>query len=163
MYGGQHYIFQRGYSCRSRPQWASMNDHRGYALSRRDDLECLGYTLIYFLHGSLPWKYTSVDTVFSMKKQLVPAKLCRDDPVEFREYFEHVLSLGFTDRPDYAMLRDKFRRLFERQGYEYDGKFDWIVQEEEEKKRREEEKRAGVDQMSGAGTLCLYEQWSNFR
>ncbi|KAA8641598.1 Casein kinase I isoform delta [Aspergillus tanneri] len=38
------------------PQFMSVRSHYGYPPSRRDDLESLGYLLVYLFRGTLPWQ-----------------------------------------------------------------------------------------------------------
>ena len=37
-------------------RYASVHAHLGRAVSRRDDLESLAYTLLFLLNGELPWQ-----------------------------------------------------------------------------------------------------------
>ncbi|PPD99823.1 hypothetical protein GOBAR_DD03147 [Gossypium barbadense] len=102
--------------------------------SRRDDLESLGYVLMYFLRGSLPWQGLRAGTKkqkydkISEKKVSTPIEvLCKSYPSEFVSYFQYCRSLRFEDKPDYSYLKRLFRDLFIREGYSFDYVFDWTV------------------------------------
>jgi serine/threonine protein kinase len=115
-------------------RYASVNTHLGIEQSRRDDLESLGFVLMYFLRGSLPWQGLSAKTKkekydkISMKKQSISIEsLCKNFPVEFTTYLNYTRALRFDHKPDYTYLRKLFRELFFRQGYKSDFQFDWNV------------------------------------
>ncbi|KAF1993297.1 casein kinase I isoform delta [Amniculicola lignicola CBS 123094] len=115
-------------------RYASINNHNGIEQSRRDDLESLGYVLVYFARGSLPWQGLKAATeegrnerIKEMKISLSAKDLCRDLPVEFATYINYTRSLDFDNKPDYSYLRDLFRRLFIRNGFSYDDVYDWTV------------------------------------
>ncbi|KAF2285254.1 hypothetical protein GH714_039122 [Hevea brasiliensis] len=115
-------------------RYASCNTHLGIEQSRRDDLESLGYVLLYFLRGSLPWqglkaatKKQKYDKICEKKLSTPIEVLCKSHPVEFASYLHYCHSLTFDQRPDYGFLKRLFRDLFAREGYEFDYVFDWTI------------------------------------
>ncbi|XP_076885745.1 casein kinase 1-like protein 2 [Bidens hawaiensis] len=115
-------------------RYASMNTHLGIEQSRRDDLESLGYVLMYFLRGSLPWqglkagnKKQKYEKISEKKVSTSIESLCRGYPTEFASYFHYCRSLRFDDKPDYAYLKRIFRDLFIREGFQFDYIFDWTI------------------------------------
>lgn len=131
---GRHIPYLEGKNLTGTARYASINTHLGIEQSRRDDIESLGFVLMYFLRGSLPWQGLKATTkkqkyqrILERKQATHPDMLCKGYPAEFRDYFAHCMSLGFEDRPDYRYLKKIFRDLFERQAFEDDGVFDWDV------------------------------------
>ena len=53
---GAHIIFKDKNQIVGTIAFASINAHYGVEQSRRDDMESLGYVLIYLLRGFLPWQ-----------------------------------------------------------------------------------------------------------
>uniref|UniRef100_A0A8C6SLP6 non-specific serine/threonine protein kinase n=1 Tax=Neogobius melanostomus TaxID=47308 RepID=A0A8C6SLP6_9GOBI len=165
----QHIPYRENKNLTGTARYASINTHLGIEQSRRDDLESLGYVLMYFNLGSLPWQGLKAATKrqkyerISEKKMSTPIEvLCKGYPSEFSTYLNFCRSLRFDDKPDYSYLRQLFRNLFHRQGFSYDYVFDWNMlkfgagrtTEDGERERRDGkdgEERAGGGQRGGGG------------
>lgn len=130
----RHIPYRENKNLTGTARYASCNTHLGIEQSRRDDLESLGYVLLYFLRGSLPWqglkaatKKQKYDKICQKKLSTPIEVLCKSNPVEFASYFHYCHSLTFDQRPDYGFLKRLFRDLFGREGYEFDYVFDWTI------------------------------------
>ena len=127
-----HIPFKEGGKLVGTARYASINSHLGYSLSRRDDLISIGYILIYFAKGKLPWqkvrgkdkeeKYTNIR---KLKQGLGSSTICSGLPKEFQTYLDYCQNLEFDQIPNYAYLRNLFASLFRRSKYVYDLSFDW--------------------------------------
>ena len=58
----QHIPISFGNRLLGTARFASINNHRGVQLSRRDDIEAIAYMIIYFLRGKLPWQDLKAET-----------------------------------------------------------------------------------------------------
>ena len=116
-------------------RYASYNASRGVEQSRRDDLESIGYMLIFLATGYLPWKGLSLKDKNMQKKykemlllkKYTPTKdLCRNLPPQFVDYIDYCKKLAFEQDPDYEYLRHLFIDVLEDHNKFNDMKFSWI-------------------------------------
>ena len=88
--------------------FTSINGQRGCTQSRRDDLESLFYTIIFFACGNLPWINDSIfgdhKAVLEKKTLITTEELCDSLPPPFSQFVIYVRSLGFDQKPDYKYL-----------------------------------------------------------
>ncbi|KAG2136386.1 casein kinase I [Suillus clintonianus] len=105
-----HIPFRQNQRLTGTPAFASINNHLGVDLGRRDDLESLTYMLIYLLRGSLPWLISdheklSSSSILERKVNTTIEVLCSGIPVEFASVLIYTRSLAFSEDPDYEHLR----------------------------------------------------------
>ncbi|CAN6463028.1 unnamed protein product [Victoria cruziana] len=119
----RHIPYRENKNLTGTARYASCNTHLGFEQSRRDDVESLGYVLLYFLRGSLPWqgvraatKKQKYDKICEEKVSTPIEVLCKSYPVEFASYFHYCHSMTFDQRPDYGFLKRLFRAWFTREG-----------------------------------------------
>lgn len=108
-------------------EFTSRDAHFG-AHSRRSDLECFGYNLIYWSQGYLPWKDEKLkdqpEIVHRLKeifmtdvKEMLKLLYGKDVPKYLGDFMHYVGQLEFDEEPDYAYLRGLFEKEFLKLGY----------------------------------------------
>ena len=134
----KHYPMTHKKKLTGTARYASINALKGFDQSRRDDLEAVGYVLIYFLLGRLPWQGLPIKTkedryvkIMEKKRDTTPEELCKTLPDEFREYVHYTRNMNYEDDPNYEYLKSLFRKIMEREEYEMDFFYDWSKQNDE--------------------------------
>lgn len=93
-------------------RYASINTQIGIEQSRRDDVEAVGYVLVYLALGRLPWQRAGKEKgkghlAKVLEKKLItpPEILCKKLPKQFSFIFQYIRKLKFEERPDYNMMK----------------------------------------------------------
>ncbi|KAF6321911.1 VRK serine/threonine kinase 2 [Rhinolophus ferrumequinum] len=96
-------------------EFTSLDAHRGVALSRRSDLEILGYCLLRWLCGKLPWERhlkdpVAVQTAKTNLLDELPVSVLKWAPsgsscCEIAQYLACARNLAYNEKPNYQMLK----------------------------------------------------------
>ena len=134
IYGQNHIKYKTGKNFTGSFRYSSIRNHKGIEQSRRDDLESIGYMLIYFLKNQLPWQGLKGSTkskrstnIFNIKNSTSLVDLCENLPNEFLLYMKYCRLLRFYQVPDYNLLRELFITSFKNSNYKLDFVYDWNV------------------------------------
>ena len=130
---GEHIAYQDGKSLTGTAIYASIYTHLGIEQCRRDDLESLGYVLMYFLRGDLPWMGLQLKTreekqqkIMELKINYTPDLLCKGFPEEFINYFNVVREMQFETKPDYEFFKSLFMTCLKKNNLNFDFNYDWM-------------------------------------
>ena len=104
---GTHIEFSKTNNLIGSYNYASLNSHKLYELSRRDDMESLGYMLIYFYMGKLDWNTSNGNEIMSLKEYV---QINNKYPQTLLNYMKYVRCLEFDETPNYSIIIDSFKR-----------------------------------------------------
>ncbi|NXD76291.1 VRK2 kinase, partial [Halcyon senegalensis] len=112
-------------------EFTSIDAHKGVAPSRRGDLEILGYCMLQWLCGKLPWEQNLKDPV---AVQTAKTKLMDELPdsvmewdssgsscSEISKFLACVYGLAYDEKPNYKVLKEILLDGLESSGIHYDG------------------------------------------
>ena len=133
-----HIPYRDGKSLTGTARYASINNHFGVEQSRRDDIESIGYMMVYLMKGRLPWQglvndnpKRKYDTIKAIKIEFKLPDLCHGLPNECIKFIQYARDMKFEDKPNYNYLRGLLKKMALKNGLKMDtSKFDWIQDEE---------------------------------
>ncbi|XP_048964832.1 serine/threonine-protein kinase VRK3 isoform X4 [Canis lupus baileyi] len=115
-------------------EFISLDLHKGCGPSRRSDLQTLGYCLLKWLYGILPWTncLPNIEDIMKLKEKFLdnpetlvgqcsrwmcPSGLSRDGDIwtteTLQEYMKVVMTLQYDEKPPYVMLRNNLKALLQ--------------------------------------------------
>ena len=114
-------------------RYASMNALSGLQLSRRDDLESLSYMILYFLTKKLTWQgitakslATRYKKIYEKKSELEKWDKFLSLPIQIQNFIKYCRNLGFSEDPNYKLMKNFFYDLMKANDYVDDKNFSWI-------------------------------------
>ena len=131
----KHYPVIKSKNLTGTARYASINALNGLTQSRRDDLEAVGYVIMYFLRGRLPWQGIPVKNKEERYKKIMEKKLatsaeelCKGFPKQFTDYINYTRGLQYEQDPDYDYLKNLFITTLNNEGFNIDCYYDWDKQ-----------------------------------
>ncbi|XP_034363499.1 serine/threonine-protein kinase VRK3 isoform X1 [Arvicanthis niloticus] len=123
--GGKHVAYKEG----SRSphdgdlEFISVDVHKGCGPSRRSDLQTLGYCMLKWLYGSLPWTncLPNTEEITRQKQKYLDnpeliVGLCgrwNKASETLQEYLKVAMALNYEERPPYTTLRNSLEALLQ--------------------------------------------------
>ena len=148
---GEHIAYKDNKPLIGTTQYVSINTHLGIEQSRRDDLESLGYIIIYFLKKQLPWQGIKVKTrkerhfkIMEKKIETSIEELCIGLPgilnysyfnfflinlVEISTYLYYSRNLSFDQKPNYTYLNELIQSISSKYQIPNNKPFEWKSKE----------------------------------
>ena len=164
----KHFPFVQGNKLIGNARYSSINALDGGTQSRRDDLESLGYLLLYLLLGRLPWQghisHSKEDKYYKIreiKKNTTPEELCQGLPPQIQEYVEYTRNLEYEADPDYNYLKNLFLTILKHYNWEFDYYYDWDQVgltgseiKDKEKDTKKDEMKINLEKVHEIPKLC---------
>jgi serine/threonine protein kinase len=123
----KHIKINTGRKLMGTARYASINVHNGITPTRRDDIESIGYVLLYLLIGYLPWQSIKADTrekryklIGKVKKETDLWNISKDIPGELILFINYCRNLSFYEEPNYNYLKNLLGNLFKLHGFTTD-------------------------------------------
>ena len=109
---GSHIKFSNTRKFCGTARYASIAAHSSFEQGRKDDLESLGYILVYLFKGKLPWqvikhkdKQQRYKLIGEKKKEMKEEDICSSMPKEFSIFLKYVRNLDFDEKPPIVLFQ----------------------------------------------------------
>ncbi|KAL6468497.1 hypothetical protein MHYP_G00220210 [Metynnis hypsauchen] len=126
--GGNHVEYREGSRTphQGNLNFISLDSHKGAGPSRRSDLQSLGYCLLSWMTGSLPWSdVTQSSSAISAEKERYMTDVLglmsscfkkRRASGVLQSYLSQAMGLHYTEKPDYSLLKAGLNEALQRMG-----------------------------------------------
>ncbi|KAK2957326.1 putative Casein kinase I [Blattamonas nauphoetae] len=119
---GVHIPFRSNKGLVGTPRYAPLFAHLGFEQGRKDDLESLGYCLMYLQQNDLPWMRAEWETGTEISSQIGRLKMGlaleaigKECPMELVEFVNYTKGLDFESTPNYHFLKSLLFRVGHKQ------------------------------------------------
>lgn len=126
--GGNHVEYRQGSRTahQGNINFISVDSHKGAGPSRRSDLQSLGYCMLYWMTGSLPWSQLShTSSAIAAEKERYISDIAgllsghykqKKASGALQKYLSNVMSLQYTEKPDYTLLKAGLHESLQKMG-----------------------------------------------